>query len=55
MIENSLTTENIPKDLLSIFKKVIKEERISEQEGLTLYKKSPLNILMFSIIAPLTN
>tara|TARA_S200000501_G_C20854174_1_gene757042 strand:+ start:2203 stop:2343 length:141 start_codon:yes stop_codon:yes gene_type:complete len=34
MIENSLTTENIPKDLLSIFKKVIKEERISEQEGL---------------------
>tara|TARA_B100000401_G_C52262292_1_gene464869 strand:- start:314 stop:445 length:132 start_codon:yes stop_codon:yes gene_type:complete len=24
MIENSLTTESIPKDLLSIFKKVIK-------------------------------
>ncbi len=45
MIENSLTTESIPKDLLSIYKKVIKEERISEQEGLALYKKSPLPLL----------
>ena len=45
MIQNSLTTKNIPKELLSIFKKVINEKRISEEEGLILYNKSPLSLL----------
>ncbi len=45
MIKNSLSTDNIPKELLSIFKKVINEKRISEEEGLILYNKSPLSLL----------